>query len=372
MMAAAGVKRPRERIKIAFTQDYEETSLLGEGGFGVVVKARHRVTGEAVAIKRVRYSDDDEGRNKQQAQRELMQEAQFLDACKGVPFLVGYHGLARDLATSDLCLLMEFVSGPSLHTYLSDDDKPPLRERTVRSLMWQLLTGARYMHQRLVVHRDIKPGNILFDGNKNVKICDLGLALFTKLPPPYAQVGTLPYMAPEMLLGKTDYDERVDTWSLGCVMAELILRRPLFESDYDDDSDEEEVGQLVAIFDVLGVPDGRTWRGFKSLPLAAEVTKKLHKKQRRKNRLRDMFPEETLSKEGFEVLSGLLTSNPNKRLTASAALKMPWFNFSKVVEELSLPQKNKEMATVPPPAVHKRKRIVIIPPAMPNVLLAAA
>ncbi|TVU50357.1 hypothetical protein EJB05_01726, partial [Eragrostis curvula] len=129
-----------------------------------------------------------------------------------------------DDETSELCLLMEFVSGPSLHAYLSDDDKPPLRERTVRALMWQLLMGAHNMHQRRVVHRDIKPGNILLDSNhRSVKICHLGLALFTKLPPPYMQVGTLPYMAPEMLLGKADYDERVDTWSLGCVMAVLLF-----------------------------------------------------------------------------------------------------------------------------------------------------
>ncbi|KAL6623195.1 hypothetical protein ACP70R_033074 [Stipagrostis hirtigluma subsp. patula] len=354
--AAAGATttpRKRQRIPIASTDDYDEIRRLGAGGFGVVTKARHRATGEAVAIKRLRSRD---GRN-----GELLREAHFLDACckAGQPFLVGYRGLARDRATGDLCLVMEYV-GPSLQDYLRERRRrrsPPLPEATVRAAMWQLLTAAQSMHDRRVVHRDIKPANILVgDGRRTVKICDLGLAVSMAEPPPYSQAGTLPYMAPEVLRGETDYDDLVDAWSLGCVMAELIAGRPLFEG-HDD-----EVLQLWAIFDMLDVPpDGTTSSGFAATPLAAEMLATLH--AQRRNRLRELFPEKTLSKEGFEVLSGLLEYNTDKRLRAADALSLPWFSK---VDALALPG-DEEVAIAPLPLC-KKKRVRLIAPPLPKRL----
>ncbi|CAN6323139.1 unnamed protein product [Urochloa humidicola] len=122
-------------------------------------------------------------------------------------------------------------------------------------------------------------------------------------------------MAPEVLLGKADYDARVDVWSLGCVMGELLGGAALFRGD-----DEED--QLCAIFGVLGVPDDAAWPWFWSTEFAAETPRG----QFNEGVLRRKFPETKLSKEGFDLLSGLLTCNPNKRLTAAAALKHPWFS----------------------------------------------
>ncbi|XP_039840943.1 putative cyclin-dependent kinase F-2 [Panicum virgatum] len=310
-------------------QDYEEICCLGAGAFGVVAKARHRVTGETVAIKRHRSSDGHNG--------ELLREARFLDACDGLPFLVGYHGLARDLATAELCLLTEYVGGPSLRDYLRGRrGRRPLPEATVRAAMWQLLTGAQRMHERRVVHRDIKPANILVgEDHRTVKICDLGLAMHASEPPPYAKVGTLSYMAPEVLLGRADYDARVDTWSLGCVMAELLAGRPLFEG-------RDEVEQLWAIYEVLDTTDGGH--------------------QQHDSLLRELFPEETLSLDGFEVLSGLLAFNSENRLTAAAALQLPWFDN---VGALALP-KEEEAVSAPPSVPRKKKPLLIIPPPLPK------
>jgi cell division cycle 2-like protein len=125
-------------------------------------------------------------------------------------------------------------------------------------------------------------------------------------------------MAPEMLLGKPDYDALVDTWSLGCVMAELINGSPLFMAS-------DGAGQLAAIFDVLGAPDETTWPWFSSTPFAALVQMMPELYMKRSNLLREVIPKKKLSEEGFQVLSGLLTCNPDKRLTAAAALKHPWF-----------------------------------------------
>ncbi|CAN6356003.1 unnamed protein product [Urochloa humidicola] len=348
--AAAGPPRKRQRIPpIASVDDYKETCQLGAGGFGVVTKACHRSTGKTVAIKRLRG----DGRNNDDGELLLLREARFLDACRGVPFLVGYHGLACNGSTAgELCLLMEHVAGPSLRDYLRRlphrrSRQPLLPEPTVRAAMWQLLTCARGMHERGIIHRDIKPANILVAGDRRtIKICDLGLAIHANSdplpsPPACARAGTLAYMAPEVLLGRTDCycDARVDAWSLGCVMAELVGvsggRRPVFDGGGD------EVGQLWAIYEVLDMPDGHE-----------------------RDVLREMFPEETLSREGFEVLSGLLAFDAENRLTADAALRLPWFHS---VGALELPEVE-EVAVVRTSAagaVRKKRRLRLIAPPAP-------
>uniref|UniRef100_A0ACD5WYJ1 Uncharacterized protein n=1 Tax=Avena sativa TaxID=4498 RepID=A0ACD5WYJ1_AVESA len=297
----------RSRTSIGSTDEYEKLSRLGEGTFGAVYRMRHRVTGKTVAIKFLSPPDDPK---ELPDVDELLREARFLETCSsGNPYVVGFEGL----------------------TFLWDRRRgAPLPESTVRAFMWKLLSGTKMMHHRRVVHRDIKPDNILVgQGGDLVKICDLGLAISMSELPPYNQAGTASYIAPEMLLGKPDYDGRVDTWSLGCVMAEMLTGKMLFPgADEDDDEDEDktndETAQLWSIFRLLGMPDGRTWPGFRSLPFTAEVLPMLPVEHKR-NGLRDIFPEEKLSKEGFEVLQGLLTCNPNKRLTATKALKLPWF-----------------------------------------------
>ena len=261
---------------------------------------------------------------------------------------------------------MEYVAAPNLHCFLWDRRRgPPLAESMVRAFMWKLLNGAKMMHDRHVVHRDIKPANILIgQEGRLVKLCDFGLAISMSTPPPYAQAGTPGYMAPEMLLQKPDYDAGVDIWSLGCVMTEMLTGETLF-IDEDDDEDEDkiidEIDQLSSIFRVLGMPDERTWPGFRSLPLTAKATRLIPARHKH-NKLREIFPEEKLSKEGFEVLQGLLTCNPDKRLTASKALKLPWFAAprpaapSKVDAVVELPRK-KTARFVVPVAAWKAQRV---------------
>ncbi|KAM3316063.1 hypothetical protein ACQJBY_034290 [Aegilops geniculata] len=302
-----------KRRRIGTTGDYDHESCLGEGMFGVVHKRRHRATGQVVAIKSFR----DPGKKDEPADaQEVLREARFLEACGGHPHIVGFRGVVRDYVTNELCLVMEYVQGKSLHCLLRER-RGGLPEATVRDLMWQLLTAATEMHQRHVVHRDIKPANIIVrEGEGVVKLCDFGVALSMSEAPPYRQAGTGKYRAPEMLLGKRDYDALVDTWSLGCVMAETITGERLFDED-------NSTRLLRRIFEVVGMQDDTTWPGFTSLPFADAVPPQVPTVQG--STLRELFPEEALSKEGFEVLSGLLACNPDKRLTAAAALRLPWF-----------------------------------------------
>jgi cell division cycle 2-like protein len=310
------------REGVGSTRDYKLMRRLGKGSCGRVVMAQHRGTGQTVAVKSIHAR-----RGKRRPDiGELLVEACFLAACRGHPCLVGLHGIVRDPGGSrEYSLVMDYV-GPSLNDALDkqvEEHGQGFPEAYVRHVMRQLLTGAAAMHRRGIIHRDIKPTNILVDHKDNniVKLCDYGSAMpIAKAEPPYVQVGTVPYMAPEMLLEKPDYDERVDLWSLGCVMAELLSGQVSFHS-------RKTANALEKIFDVLGAPGMRTWQGFKSTLLAEEVQQWRAQQQevQRPDQLRELFPEEMLSSEGFHVLKGLLTCNPTKRLTAAWALQCPWF-----------------------------------------------
>jgi serine/threonine protein kinase len=336
---AEATPRKSRRIAPSSAEQYEEVCSLGKGSYGAVFKAQHQVTGKIVAIKHVIAADE----------KELKQEARFLEACGGIPFVVGYHGVLRDPATKKLsALVMEYV-GPSVVDFLRQQKQggtgspPPLPESTLHAVMRQLLTGAAEIHARGIIHRNIKPENILVAEDQSaVKIYDFGLAMSTSDPPPYKPAGTMCYRAPEMLLDIPHYDARVDTWLLGCVMATIIKGSALFQGCYED-------GQLCAIFDVLGVLDDETWPGFSSTAFATVVLPAISVHE--ESWLRELIPETMLSEQGFQVLRGLLTCNPENRLTAAAALKLPWFDG---VHSTELPIKKEAAPTLPLPKKTKK------------------
>jgi serine/threonine protein kinase len=331
--ATAAVDESSHVASVGNREGYEDICPLAAGGYGLVTKARHRDTGRTVAIKFLVPDDDDEDTG-----ADMLMEARFLAACDGVPFVVGFHELVRYPDCPNLYLVMEYV-GPSIADLLrkqgGEGSLLPLQESTVRAVMRQLLTAAAGMHARGVVHCDIKPDNILVaEDHSVVKICDFGLAMSTSDRSPYELAGTPGYRAPEVLLELPEYDGRVDTWSLGCVMAEFLTGRPLFESIQGSEDQD-----LLTILRVLGVPDEEAWPGFLDTPFATERWKELMNLQQQPspNVLRERIPETVLSNQGFEVMSGLLVCNPDDRLTAAAALKLPW--FAEMGDALQLPIK---------------------------------
>jgi cyclin-dependent kinase 8/11 len=138
----------------------------------------------------------------------------------------------------------------------------------LKSLTYQLLNGLLYLHEAHIIHRDLKPANILINSSGTVKIGDLGLARITYQPlqPLFAGdkvVVTIWYRAPELLMGARHYHWAVDTWAVGCVVAELSSLRPIFKGEEVKMDGKKNVpfqrDQLIKVFEVVGTPDGASY-----------------------------------------------------------------------------------------------------------------
>ncbi|KAJ4928446.1 hypothetical protein JOQ06_016238 [Pogonophryne albipinna] len=176
-------------------------------------------------------------------------------------------------------------------------------------MMYQLLQGLDFLHSHRVVHRDLKPQNILVTSGGQIKLADFGLArIYSFQMALTSVVVTLWYRAPEVLL-QSSYATPVDLWSVGCIFAEMFRRRPLFRGNSD-------VDQLGKIFDVVGVPSVEDWPQEVALPQSAFTP-------RPPKQLEDLVPD--MDEQGQALLMQFLAFNPSRRISAFAALSHPYF-----------------------------------------------
>lgn len=188
----------------------------------------------------------------------------------------------------------------------------------VKKFTSQLINGVRYCHSRRVLHRDLKPQNILIDRNGNLKIGDFGLARAFGVPlRTYThEVVTLWYRAPEILLGGRQYSTGVDMWSVGCIFAEMATRKPLFPGD-------SEIDEIFKIFRILGTPTEAEWPGVTSFPDFKASFPKWERKP--EDEIVNADGAKVLGEEGLNLLEALLVYDPAGRISAKQAVLHPYF-----------------------------------------------
>jgi len=306
--------------------EFEKLNHIDEGSYGVVYRARDKRTGKVVALKKIKMSKQKEGFP--------LTSVREINILLGLdhPNILNVSEVVVGKSLDSIFLVMEFMEHDLKG--LLESLRQPFTTAEVKALMRQLLLGLAYLHDNWVFHRDLKTSNILYNNRGEVKICDFGLARTYGSPlQAYTQlVVTLWYRAPELLISEGVYSPAIDVWSMGCIMAELLTRKPLFTG-------KTEIEQIDRVFSVLGTPTDETWPGFSEMKMCKKVKFKYHPG----SKLRSMFPkfaftggQATLSNTGFDLLEGMLSYDPGRRLTARQAAEHPWFDEIPRPQELFL------------------------------------
>ncbi|GAA5989506.1 hypothetical protein JCM10908_000507 [Rhodotorula pacifica] len=285
-------------------EKYERLEKIGEGTYGVVYRSRNKENGQIVALKKIRLEAEDEG-VPSTAIREISLLKEMND--DNVVRLL-------DITHNDtkLYLVMEFLDS-DLKRYMDKvGDGDGMGPDIVKT--YQLIKGVYYLHSHRILHRDLKPQNLLINKEGNLKLADFGLARAFGIPlRTYThEIVTLWYRAPEVLLGSRHYSTGVDMWSVGCIFAEMIMRQPLFPGD-------SEIDEIFRIFRLLGTPNDDTWPGVTGLPDYKTTFPNWHAKN-----LGDHIPGS--NSKSIELIAGMLAYDPSRRMSAKAALRSDYFD----------------------------------------------
>ncbi|RKP14223.1 Pkinase-domain-containing protein [Piptocephalis cylindrospora] len=301
------------------TEDYVKDRKIGEGAYAVVYEATRVSTGERVAIKKIKAQKHHNG-----IDVSTVREIKAL----------------QELKHPNVLRLIEiYTTGAALNLvleYLEADLEVLIKDRSlvfspadVKSWLGMALRGLEHCHRNWVLHRDIKPNNLLLGSDGQLKLADFGLARFwgdysQSMTP---QVITRWYRPPELLMGAKTYSSGVDLWALGCVFAELMLRAPYLPGD-------SEMDQLDVIFRALGTPTDEEWPGMRNLP------DYLSRKPLPRPLLRGTF--QAASPAALDVLSSMLRFDPNKRISARDALHHDYFKeYPRPTPPARLPKQTK-------------------------------
>lgn len=216
--------------------------------------------------------------------------------------------LVFEYMDKDLKKFMDSFANPMPNAPRGSLDPP-----TIKSFMWQLLRGIAFCHENRVLHRDLKPQNLLINTQGQLKLGDFGLARAFGIPVNTFsnEVVTLWYRAPDVLLGSRTYNTSIDIWSAGCIMAEMYSGRPLFPGTTNED-------QLMKIFRFMGTPSERSWPGISSYPEYKQTWPVFATQD-----LRNVLPQ--VDSLGLQLLNQLLQLRPEMRCSAQQALGHPWF-----------------------------------------------
>ncbi|KAG4999918.1 hypothetical protein AAZX31_08G112500 [Glycine max] len=287
---------------------YVPIKPIGRGAYGVVCSSINRETNEKVAIKKIGNIFE----NSIDALRTL-RELKLLRHIRheNVIALKDVMMPIHKTSFKDVYLVYELMD-TDLHQIIKSSQ--PLSNDHCKYFLFQLLRGLKYLHSANILHRDLKPGNLLVNANCDLKICDFGLARTNGVDGQFMTeyVVTRWYRAPELLLCCDNYGTSIDVWSVGCIFAEILGRKPIFPGT-------ECLNQLKLIISVLGsqheshlefIDNAKARRFIKSLP----YTRGRHFSQ--------LYPQ--ADPLAIDLLQKMLVFDPTKRITVLEALQHPY------------------------------------------------
>ena len=285
-------------------RQYEIDRKLGRGAYGIVWKIIDRKSRKSFALKKC----FDSFRNSSDSQR-TYREVHYLKQLKHHENIVELLDVVNSDNERDLYLVFDYMP-TDLYVLIRANI---LQEAHIQYITYQLLAALKYVHGAGLVHRDIKPSNVLVDSNARLKLCDFGLC--RSIPSEQVEgkhftdyVATRWYRAPEILLGATKYNEKIDIWSTACIVGEMIRSKPLIPGNSTMD-------QVQRITQIIGLPtqsDAKEISPFAEIMLSNIVLFK----QTEISRLLQCQANSDL----VHLMKGMMKFNPSERLSADLAL----------------------------------------------------
>ena len=293
-------------------ENYRRTEILGQGAYGKVYKGQDLRTGQIVALKRALTVSDEEG-----IPPTTLREISVLKTvseCEYIVKLLDVVSAKTKSGKTVIYIIFQYLDY-DLKTFMNikKGKNNGLDIIIAKEFFFQLLIGLKHCHDLGIMHRDLKPQNLLIEDNIRLKIADFGLSRNFNIPiGRYThEVVTLWYRAPEILLGAKCYSTSIDIWAVGCIFAEMIIGRPIF-------CGECEIEQLLAIFRFLGTPTLKRWPSI-------ELFRDWHNfPQWRPQNIRKFF--NFLNLEGIGLLRSMLRLDPSKRISVLDSINSPFFD----------------------------------------------
>ncbi|CAA7019081.1 unnamed protein product [Microthlaspi erraticum] len=291
-------------------------TAIGEGAYGFVCSVMNSETGENVAIKKIAHAFDNED-NAKKILREIMILAHLCHE-NVIEIKDVILPPQRNAFENEVYIAYELMRG-DLHQVIRS--KGELVEDHYQNLLYQILRGLKYIHSANVIHRDLKPRNLLVDTNCDLKICDFGLARF--MPEDHVMsehVVTRWYRAPELLLKSSSYTTAIDVWSVGCIFLELVNRKPLFPG-------RDRLHQLRLVMELIGSPSEEDLASF------GENDKRC---------LRELpsFPRQSFSEKfpnvhplPIDLMEKILKFDPQQRISVEEALAHPYLETMRDIND---------------------------------------
>jgi mitogen-activated protein kinase 15 len=310
-----------EEIDRHVLRKYDILQKLGKGAYGIVWRAQSKQTKEVVALKKI----FDAFQNATDAQR-TFREIHLLREMSSHEHIIRLHSVLKADNDRDIYLIFEYME-TDLHAAIRANI---LQEIHKQYILWQSLKALKYMHSAELLHRDMKPSNLLLNSDCLMKVADFGLArslraspatgaMLDSTDPPQPltdYVATRWYRAPEILLGSTRYGKAVDMWSLGCIFGEILGGKPIFQGS-------STLNQLELICEVMGRPSDEEIEAMKS-PFAQTMLDNLKPESTSKlpGSWAVIYPK--ASAEAIDLLNKLMQWHPGKRLTAREGMSHPY------------------------------------------------